>query len=505
MTEFAYSIDSPALVKADVLVLPVFQGPEPGPGVRDVKGLELIDLYREAKLKGKKGDNLLVPNPGVEGLAARSVFLVGVGRKEKATPDALRRAIGRIAPQLARRATVATTFPQAAGRAFEEAVQATVEGLLLGAYRFDRYKSGKGEDGAEGAVLKDVTVIGSPRWNARAVRAAIARGEIVADAVCWARDLVNAPALDCTPEYLAQQARAMAKEVGLKAKIWTEKELERGGFGGVIGVGRGSANPPRLIELEYAGAGARQAPIALTGKGVTFDSGGLSLKDPHGMEWMKADMAGAAAILAAMKAIARLRAKVNVIAAIPCAENMPGGSAIRPGDVLVHRGGKTSEVMNTDSEGRLLLADSLAYLAERNPTVMIDAATLGPSMGALGTDIFGVVGNDRGLVREVLAAGEAAGEPGWEFPLWEPYRRWIDSNVADVKNTSGKRYGGPITAGWFLAEFVGDTPWVHIDVAGPAFSNEGGDHAPKGATGVPVRTLVRFVLGRASRAARKRR
>ena len=503
MTTLAYSVDPPASVPADVLVLPVMEGPEPGPGVRDVRGLDLLGVYAAAKLRGKHGESLLVPNAGVDGLAAANVLLVGLGPRAEVTSDTVRRAIGKVAPQLARHASVATTLPQAAGRNAEAAVQAAVEGLLLGSYRFDRYKTAQGAEPPEKTALTRVTVIGSARWNARAMKDALARGEIVSDAVAWARDLVNTPAIDCTPDYLARQAQAMAEEAGIDCRIWSEAELKKGGFGGILGVGQGSVNPPRLIELRYRGAPAGQAPIALTGKGISFDSGGLSIKSAEGMEWMKADMGGAASILATMKAIARLKPKVNVIAAVPTAENMPGGSAIRPGDVLVHRSGKTSEVLNTDAEGRLVLADALAYLAEQKPKVILDTATLtGACMIALGEEIWGVMGNDRRLTRDLVAAGEATGEPGWELPLWKGYRKLIDSEVADIKNV-GKRYGGAITAALFLAEFVGDTPWAHLDIAGPAFAEKAGDYWPKGGTGVPVRTLVHYVLSQA-RAPRRR-
>jgi leucyl aminopeptidase len=495
---FAYSTDSPARVRADVLVLPVFEGPEAGPGLRDVKGVDLLALYSNAKLKGKLGESLLVPNTGAEGLAAGSVLLVGLGKKAKVTTDVVRRAIGKVAPQLAKRTTVVTTIAQAVGRSAEDAIQATVEGVLLGSYRFDRYKSKKNDAPALGTV----TLLGSARWNTRAAKAAIERAQIVADAVRWTRDLVNTPARDLAPADLAKAAQDMAKEVGLEVKVWTEKELEEGGFGGILGVGQGSVNPPRLIELKYRGAGASQTPIALTGKGISFDSGGISIKPAEGMDAMKGDMGGAASILATMKAIARLKPKVNVIAAVPSAENMPSGSATRPGDVLRHRGGKTSEVLNTDAEGRLILADALAYLAEQKPRVIVDVATLtGACVVALGEDIWGVVGNDRGLTRDLVAAGDATGERGWELPLHRAYRKLIDSEVADIKNI-GKRYGGAITAAWFLAEFVGDTPWAHMDIAGPAFLDKAGDYSPKGGTGVPVRTLVRYVLGQAKKPAR---
>jgi leucyl aminopeptidase len=317
------------------------------------------------------------------------------------------------------------------------------------------------------------------------------------DAVSWARDLVNTPAGDMPPAQIAREAQRMARSVGLTCKVWNESQLDKGGFGGILGVGKGSVNPPRLIELTYTGAGTA-TPIALTGKGIAFDSGGLSIKDAKGMETMKYDMGGAASILATMKAIARLKPKINVIAAIPCAENLPSGSAQKPGDVITHRGGTTSEVLNTDAEGRLVLADALAFLAERKPELIVDTATLtGACVVALGTGISGAMGNDDALIRGLIAAGDASGEPIWQLPLHREYRQLIDSSVADIKNI-GDRWGGAITAAWFLAEFVGDTPWCHLDIAGPGFSDRGTDLSPRGATGVPVRTLVRFVLDRAA-------
>ena len=494
MATFMFSIDRPTDLAVDVLVLPVFEGPEAGPGVKDVKGQDLLGLYEGAGLKGKRGEFLLVPNTGTDGLAAAAVLLLGVGAKGKANADACRRAAGRVARQLASRRSVATTLPQIVRAADgPAAVQATVEGLLLGSYRFDRYKSKA--DGRE-RQLGEVTLVGAGKTDAKAAKAAIARGQVIAESQAWARDLVNTPALDLPPAQLAREAQAMAKKVGLTCKVWSEAELAKGGFGGILGVGQGSTRPPRMIELRYGGGG-KGAPIALTGKGIAFDSGGLSIKDAQGMEWMKSDMGGAASILATMRAIALLKPKVNVIAAIPTAENMPSGSAIRPGDVLHHRGGTTSEVLNTDAEGRLVLADALAYLTEQKPRVIIDTATLtGACMIALGTDLWGAMGNDRGLIRDVLAAGQAAGEPGWELPMYEPYRGLIDSDIADIKNI-GKRYGGAITAAMFLREFVGDVPWVHLDIAGPAFADRGGDYWPKGATGSPTRALIAYVLSRA--------
>jgi leucyl aminopeptidase len=491
--------DSPADVAADVLVLPVFEGPEAGPGVSDVG---LADAYAAARLRGKRGENLLVPRRDGDAFAAGAVLLLGIGERAKASPDALRRAIGRAAPQLAKFRSVATTLPQVARRnGAADAIGATVEGLLLGSYRFDRYRTKPNDDGP--AVLQKVSLVGGPRADAKAAKQAMRRAEIIADAVVWARDLVNTPALDLPPDGIAKEAQRMAKANGLQVKVLGRAELERGGFGGILGVGAGSVNPPRLIELRYKGGGPAGATIALTGKGIAFDSGGLSLKDAKNMEWMKSDMGGAASIMAAMRAIAQLKPKIDVIAAIPSAENMPGGSAIRPGDVLHHRGGKTSEVMNTDAEGRLVLADALAYLAEQRPALMIDTATLtGACMVALGEQISGAFGNDRALTREVIDAGEAVGEPIWELPLWPEYHSQIESKVADIQNI-GKRWAGAITAALFLEEFVDGIPWVHLDIAGPAFAESPGDYWGMGGTGVPVRTLVEFVTRRASSGAKR--
>jgi leucyl aminopeptidase len=485
----AYSTESAQKVRAGVLVLPVFTGPDPGPGVNEVG---LASSFGDARLKGKPGDQLLVTRRDGDPFAADTVLLVGVGDRAGFGPTRIRRSLGRVAPTLARFRTVATTFPQVAGsKDAADAAQAAVEGIALGAYRFDRYKSV-----TDGRPLGRVQILGSSRWEGRALRDAVRRGQVVSDAVSWARDLVNTPAGDLPPAALAREAQKMARRLGLRCKVWGKAELEKGGFGGILGVGAGSVNPPRLIELEYRGGGS-SAPIALTGKGITFDSGGLSIKDAKGMETMKDDMGGAASILATMQAVAELKPKLNVIAAIPSSENLPSGSATKPGDVLHHRGGKTSEVLNTDAEGRLVLADALAYLTEKKPVAIVDTATLtGACMIALGDRITGAMGNDQRVITDVIAAGDAVCEPVWQLPLFEDYRQLIDSTVADVKNI-GERWGGAITAAWFLAEFVGDTPWVHLDIAGPAFSEKGNDLGPKGATGAPVRTLVRYLLDRA--------
>ncbi|HEX6844789.1 MAG TPA: leucyl aminopeptidase [Actinomycetota bacterium] len=490
MTTYALSTASPRDVAAGLLIVPVFEGPEPGPGVKETRTL---DAYTAAKHSGKKGENLLVTKRRGDRFAADAVLLVGVGPREAFDVRGMRRALGRVAGTARRFGTAATSFPLVFGaRQGAEALEASVEGLGLGAYRFTRYKTTADDRGD----LKKVVVLGGARWDQKAAKDAVKRAGIVVDAVCWARDLVNTPAGDLPPAEIAKAAQAMAKASGITCKVWTETQLKAGGFGGILGVGQGSANPPRMIELAYRGGG-RATPIALSGKGISFDSGGLSIKPAEGMETMKGDMGGAASILATMKVLAALKPKINVIAAIPCSENMPSGTAQRPGDVITHYGGKTSEVLNTDAEGRLVLADSLAYLAAKGPQLIVDTATLtGACMVALGTDVAGAMGNDDALAQELVAAGAAVGEPIWQLPLYPDYRRLIDSKVADIKNI-GKRYGGAITAAWFLAEFVGDTPWCHLDIAGPSFSEHGHDLGPAGGTGAPVRALVRFLLDRA--------
>ena len=492
------STESPAAVAADVLVLPLLEGPEAGPGIAEAGAAlatDLVALARAHGLTGKAGDALLVPALG--GLKAKAVLLVGMGPGGEAGPAQVRKTAQRVGGRLRRYATVATTLAQVGGDP-EESARALAEGLAAGTYTFRAYKVRPIDSAsAEPVTLKRVVAL-SDAAGQKAAKAGLKAGQVTGDAVNWARDLVNTPSKDATPEYLAAEAKKMAAEAGLTCKVWTRAELERGGFGGVLGVGAGSRNEPRFVELTHKGAG-QATPYAITGKGVTFDSGGLSLKQPDWMTTMKDDMSGAAATFAVMRAIAQLKLKINVIAAVPLAENMPDGGAIRPGDVLRHRGGKTSEVLNTDAEGRLILADALAFLSEKKPRSILDSATLtGAAMVALGTDLWAAMGNDRELLAEMLACGTEVGEPGWELPLWADYRKNIEWTVADVKNT-GDRYGGAIIAGLFLKEFVGEgIPWVHMDVAGTAFRDTATDLWPRGATGSPVRTVLRYLERRAA-------
>jgi leucyl aminopeptidase len=494
---FDLSTASPLEVDADLLILSFYQGRHPAPGVQEVAtalGVDLAATFKEQQVTGRSGDSITFPTLGK--IPARSVMLLGVGPKGEIGQDAVRKALLRVAGQISKFPRVASAVHQAGGD-LAESLYALSEAVVLGTYRFDRYKHRPVEGSPkQRVVLRRVTALVEDGADTRGLKAALKRGRIYGESTNWARDLVNMPAIDATPDFLATEAKAMAEANGLTCRVWSRAELQEAGFGGILGVGSGSINEPRFIELGYEGDGDAR-PIALTGKGVTFDSGGLSLKQPEWMETMKDDMGGAAATLAAMRAIALLKPKANVIAGIPTAENMPGGSAIRPGDVLRHYGGKTSEVLNTDAEGRLILADALAFLSEKKPAVVIDCATLtGAAMVALGSDVAAIIGSDQALIDDLIQAGKDEGEPLWQLPLWTDYRRLIESTIADVKNV-GNRYGGAITAALFLKEFVGDVPWAHMDVAGTAFADRGNPYWARGGTGSPARTIIRYVERRA--------
>jgi leucyl aminopeptidase len=369
-------------------------------------------------------------------------------------------------------------------------VSAVAEGSLLGAYAYRAYRVSSLADHKE--PVGAFTVV-TPLARDRAAKRAAERAATVVTAVHLARDLVNKPPSDLPPAVFADEAVAAAKAAGLAVEVLDEKALKKGGYGGILGVGQGSSRPPRLVKITYrAGRGKRH--LALVGKGITFDSGGLSLKPATSMEWMKSDMGGAAAIIAAVTAIARLGLDVNVTAWAPMAENMPSGSAQRPSDVLRIYGGKTVEVLNTDAEGRLVLADALVRASEDKPDLIVDVATLtGAQLVALGSRTAAIMANDDDVRRAIHDAANRAGEQMWPMPLPEELRPSMDSQVADIANM-GDKYGGMLVAGLFLRDFVGEgIKWAHLDIAGPAW-NESAPHGytPKGGTGAAVRTLVQL-------------
>ncbi len=426
----------------------------------------------EAKeFSGKKG-SVAVISAG-DALTYNEIAFVGVG--ETPTAEVVREAAGTAARALKSSATIATTLHTAC----EDGAGAVAMGLVLGAYSFDRHKSEPKPSNIATVTFVDGT---------DAELEAAAEVSIITDAVILARDLVNESAMYKSPVTMAEIATEMAAEVGLEIRVMDETEIEAERLGGLHGVSMGATNPPRLVELRHEPEGA-EAFLAIVGKGIVFDSGGLSLKPANSMEEMKTDMSGAAAVFGAMKAIALLDIPVKVVGITPLTENMPGGAAVRPGDVLHTRNGKTIEVLNTDAEGRLILADGLALAAEQSPDLVIDLATLtGACMVALGTKIGGLFGTDA-AVEMVSEAAEAAGERLWRLPLPADYRKQIDSDVADMKNT-GERYGGAITAALLLQEFAGDGPWAHLDIAGPARASETDGYTLKGGSGFGVRTIV---------------
>jgi len=474
-------------VAAELLAVPIAKsgtGRILGPGADVVDaaldgGLEAF--LDETGFEANLGDTLSVPTSGK--LKAKAAVLVGVGELDKLTLDGLRRAAAAVSRRARKAASVATTLASVApDLPAADAAQAVAEGMVLGAYQFLEYKrDGKPSQLAKVSVISD---------GGAEVRAALARGSAIADAVSWARDLINEPAQAKPPAEVASEAQSLLRGRGVTVQVLDMAQLRQQKLGGVLGVGQGSTQTPRFLKLTYKPAGARGKTLAFVGKGVVFDSGGLSLKTGAGMETMKSDMSGAAAVIAAMSALRELGVKTPVTGYIPLVENMPSGTAIRPGDVLRIRNGKTVEVLNTDAEGRLILADALSLASEDKPAAVIDLATLtGACVVALGEKIAGLMGNDDAWSAQVQAAADRVGERVWPLPLPTDYRRGIDSSVADIKNV-GPREGGALTAGLFLQEFVDGVPWVHLDIAGPAFLGSEDGYLPRGGTGFGVRTLI---------------
>ncbi|MGV9274037.1 leucyl aminopeptidase [Streptomyces griseosporeus] len=502
MTALTLSTAAAPGLRADAIVIGVAKGTASRSGDLVVApGAEAVDKAYDGRLagiletlgaSGAEGEVTKLPAPS--GFKAPLVVAVGLGAEPEKDAgydgEALRRAAGVAARTLAgsKKAAFALplTDPADAG--------AIGEGVLLGAYSFDAYKDtakdAKAKNGK--APLGEAALLGGKPRDA-AYKAALARATAVSEELNRARDLINTPPNDLNPEAFAAIAQAAAKEHGIKIQVLDEKALVKGGYGGILGVGGGSASTPRLVKLSYTHSKAKKH-LAFVGKGITYDSGGISLKPAGHNETMKCDMSGAAAVFAAVVAASRLGLEVNVTGWLALAENMPSGSAVRPGDVLRMYSGKTVEVLNTDAEGRLVLGDALWAASLEKPDAIVDVATLtGAMMLALGSRTFGIMANDDAFRSAVHEAAEEVGEPAWPMPLPEHLRKGMDSQVADIANM-GERMGGGLVAGLFLREFVGEgITWAHLDIAGPAF-NEGGPfgYTPKGGTGTAVRTLVRL-------------
>lgn len=417
--------------------------------------------------------------PAVEGVAARGVAVVGIG--DPAHLADWRGAAGTFGRAAAKYGKVAVALPTVRRISADQLSQAVSEGMLLGAYRYDDYRAERKPSNCK------VNILGGSR-------SAIARAKEVASAVSFARDLLNTPALDLYPAEMARRAQRRLRSAGVRVQVMNRAAIEAAGLGGVIGVGQGSEREPRFLTMEYVPTGTPKRTIALVGKGVTFDTGGISIKPAEGMETMKTDMGGAAAVIATLGACKALGIKDRVLGFTPLVENMPSGTAIRPGDVLRMRNATTVEVINTDAEGRLILADALCLAAEAKPDAIIDLATLtGACVVALGEKVAGVMTNDETWSRDVLAAADRAGEPMWPLPLPADYRKQLESEVADLKNI-GTRWGGALTAGLFLQTFVPDSiPWAHIDIAGPSRANADEGELSRGGTGFAVRSLLELL------------
>lgn len=432
--------------------------------------------------KAKAGE--VMASPGANG---EFYVALGVGDAGAVDPSVLRRAAAGFARAARRGSAVALclldSLLEDADKA--HAAQAIAEGVVLGAYEFDEYKSE-----SEPNTISEVAVVGT---GGKRIQAALRRGSAVAEGVKFTCDLVNEPGGSLTPRKLAQAAGDMADRVGLDVEVYDEKRIRSEKLGALLGVNRGSTEPARLVRLTYEPTNARSS-LALVGKGITFDAGGLSIKTIEGMSTMKSDMSGAATVMGAMSVLPAIGTRTKVTAYLPMTDNMLGGDAMRPGDILTARNGKTIEVLNTDAEGRLILADALALAGEDDPDAIVDIATLtGACMVALGTKIAGLMGSDDGLVDQIETAAERAGERVWHLPLPGDYRKQLDSSVADMKNV-GTRHGGALTAALFLREFVpGEIPWAHLDIAGPAFADAVDGENPKGATGFGVRTILELV------------
>ena len=497
-TDDITGIDTPALV------VNLFQGvTQPGGATGAID--QALDgaislLIQDGEVKGNLGEITLVHTLGK--IAPARVVVAGLGQADKFDIQVVRRVSGDVARCLRQRGILrAVTIAHGAGIGGldpKTSGQAIAEGALLGIYRFGSYLTGENDRSAE---MEELVIVERDTQRAAVIEEGVAIGRVMAEAATLARDMVNEPANVMTPTQMAEVAQQVAQAEGLELTVLEKSQMQDMGMGALLGVAQGSHQPPKLIVLKYTGDPDSPANnLGLIGKGITFDTGGISLKSPGGMEAMKGDMAGGASIIAAMQIIGRLKPKINVTGIVAATENMPGGSAQRPGDVVRAMNGKTIEVVNTDAEGRLVLADALFYAHHQGLTRLVDVATLtGAMVVTLGKECTGVMGNDQQLIKQTINAGQDTGERFWQLPMFEEYKELIRSDVADMKN-SGGRQAGSISAACLLAQFVGDASWVHLDIAGTSTSGKDKGHLVKGATGVPTRTLAHLALKLAAEA-----
>jgi len=479
----------------EALVTYVFEEADPVQGRiaeidQALSGL-LSKLSKSGELTGKTLEFTLVHAP--LGLKAARLLLVGAGKREQFNNAALRKVAGAALRYLKSRSVKHFGFLVRENDATEESAQVIAEGTLAANFETDKYKTEK----KNGKSVESVLVAGYSNAERAAGESGLTRGRIIADAQNFARDLVNEPSNKLTPRMLAEKAEAMAKEAGLAVEILDEKKISALKMGALLSVAQGSIEPPRVMIVTYTPANPKPgAPvIGLIGKAVTFDTGGISIKPAEGMEKMKYDMAGGATMLGVMRALAALKPNVKVVCVVPSTENMPGGRAQKPGDIQVAMSGKTIEVLNTDAEGRLILADGITYAKQLGATHLVDAATLtGAIVVALANINVGVFGSDQAFTDKLLASAKATGEKMWQMPIDDEYREFIKGSVADIQNIGSGKGGGAITGAMFIKEFSGDTPWIHLDIAGTAWNDEAKPWLAKGPTGVALRTLVNLVM-----------
>jgi leucyl aminopeptidase len=454
--------------------------------VNELTGGWVGELYSSGEFTGKLLETAQLYRP--PNMKTRRLFIIGGGLPEKSTPAEIRKISGTVLRHAKSKGSRNIVLALDPNQATEEGIVAAIEGAVLGDFEPDRYKTDRKDE-----KVVDQFGLALPAVD-RNIETGHARGRILAESQNYTRDLVSEPANRLTPLLLAEHAQRMAVEYGLECEVLSKEQMQQLGMGALLGVAQGSTQPPALIIVRYLPpATETKAHIGLLGKGVTFDSGGISIKPSEGMEKMKYDMAGGAAVLGAMRAVAQLRPPVCVTAVIPAVENMPGGRAQRPGDIVTTLSGKTVEVLNTDAEGRLILADALTYAQRLGCTHLVDVATLtGAIVVALGHVYIGVFGNDEQLTEKILAAAGAEGEKVWRMPLDDEYKEGLKSAFADIPNIAN-RWGGAITAAMFLKEFAGPTPWVHLDIAGTAWLEEAKPFMAKGPSGVTVRALARMV------------
>jgi leucyl aminopeptidase len=460
--------------------------------VDSVLGGAIQRLMSEGQIKGKLSQITLIHTLG--SMTPARVAVTGLGKKEDLTPDRIRAATAEACRALLKSgATTIGSITLGVSYAPVESLtsaQAITEGALLGLYTFRKHLTTPA-----GNEVKQITIVDRDEDRLPALEEGVRRGRIVADAINQARDLVNEPANHMTPTDLASVAKQVADRNAIEFTVLEQRQIEELGMGAFLGVARGSQQPPKFIVLRYKGSTSPDLDIALVGKGITFDSGGISIKPAEGMGEMKGDMAGGASVICAIGAIAQLKPQINVMAIVAATENLPGGTALKPGDVLTAMTGKTIEIISTDAEGRLTLADAIGYARRQNAKAIVDVATLtGGIRVALGDVCTGAFSNNQVLLDKVMAAGTESGERQWQMPMFEEYKEQNKSDVADIKN-SGGRSASSITAAQFLAEFAGDTPWVHLDIAATSMTEKERGYQVKGATGLPVRTLVNLAMG----------